>query len=545
MQIGQESVAMDAATKRALPAARLRTAFWLAWTVLLALKVWLGMTLAPFGDEAFYWQESRDLDWSYSDLPAATAFLIRASETVFGHGTLAMRAPFLLLGALLPLLLVRLGIRLFGAARGWAAGLLCLALPLLNVSGVLALPEVPLLVCSVLALDAFERAADTQRRRDWTLLGLALAGAWLCHYRAVLLFAVGLAFLILTARGRRLWRTSGLWLALALSLLGLLPTLVFNVEHDWAALSFQLVERHPWQFHADALVQPIEQALVCTPLFYLLLLWAAWRSLRQMRCGAPWDLFALCAVIPIVVYFAIGCFADDTRFRVHWPLLGYLPLLVALPALLWGGGTESNVAQQPVRAAPRPWLVLTLATLGLGCAATFAYLALAAIPGGAIVLARWKAFPEHFTGWREAAAMTRELLERPEIVGNAIVADNFMLAAELDFALAGTHPVYSLNGPLNAKHGRTAQLALWKRDEDALRALGPADVLLVVEPTARRERERAAWLASICTRVTHVHPLIALDLYEGRKRFRFLRASIDPQQTAMSVDSATNCIPDR
>jgi hypothetical protein len=56
-----------------------------------------------------------------------------------------------------------------------------------------------------------------------------------------------------------------------------MPTLWFNAQHDWAGLRFQFVERHPWSFHADALVQPLEQALVCTPLFYGLLLWAMWQ----------------------------------------------------------------------------------------------------------------------------------------------------------------------------------------------------------------------------------------------------------------------------
>jgi hypothetical protein len=285
------------------------------------------------------------------------------------------------------------------------------------------------------------------------------------------------------------------------------------------ALGFQLVERNPWSFHADALVQPLEQAIVCTPLFYLVLLWAAMRAARRVNAGDPWDLLAVCAVVPIIGYFVLGCFADDTRLRLHWPLPGYLPLLLLLPVLLRERGRAHAGLLR--RAA----LALTFALLVLGCCLAYAYLALAAIPGGASVLTRFKAFPEHWVGWNEVAAETRTRLARPEFAQAALVADNFMLAAELDFAFDGKRAVYTLDHPINVKHGRAPQLALWQRDESALRRLGPTRLLLVVEPTARRERERAAWLSSLCARVENLAPEGGLELYGGRKRYLWFAAS--------------------
>jgi len=478
-------------------------------------RIMLAATLAPFGDEAWYWQESRHLAIGYSDLPPATAWLIRLGETVFGHGVFAMRAPFLLLGALLPLLMVRLGRRLFGGVAGWCAGLLTLGMPLLGTLGIFALPDVPLTLIAALALDYLERAGREQRVRDWVILGLVLAAAWFVHYRAAMLLLAGFAFFALTARGRRLARTPGPWLAVAISALGLIPTLVFNVQHAWASARFQFVERHPWEFHADALVQPLEQALACTPLFYALLLWGLWQVCRRARQGAPWDLLAVCAGVPIAAYFLLGCFADDTRFRLHWPLPGYLPLLIASPVLL-----------REFR--PRAFAVSAFALLALGSAGACAYLAAAAVPGGAAMLAGVKAFPEHFVGWNEVAAKTRDQLAQPQFADSVLVADNFMLAAELDFAFNGERAVYALDQPINTKHGRAAQLAIWQRDEAALDALGPHEVLLVSEPTARRERERAAWIGSLCARVANLAERAQLDLYGGRKRYRWYAGTVPP-----------------
>jgi 4-amino-4-deoxy-L-arabinose transferase-like glycosyltransferase len=512
---------VGAATRSASTAAasRWRTAFWFAWGFSQIVRIALAANLAPFGDEAWYWQESRALDWSYSDLPLATAWLIRFGEMAFGHGVLAMRAPFLLLGALVPFVLIRTGNRVFGSPVGWQAGLLALALPLLGTLGIFALPDVPLTLCWVVALDALESALRTQERRTWILLGFALAGAWLSHYRAGMLILTGLAFLAVTPRGRLLWRDRGLWLAVGISLLGLVPLLLFNAEHGWVALGFQLVERNPWSFHADALVQPIEQAIVCTPLFYLLLLCAAVGAARRANAGEPWDLLAICAIVPIVGYFVLGCFADDTRLRLHWPLPGYLPLLLVVPVLL---GERGRARDRTLRRAA---LASTFGLLVLGCCFAYAYLALAAMPGGAGVLARFKAFPEHWVGWNEAAENTRARLSRPEFARAVLVADNFMLAAELDFAFGGERTVYSLDHPINVKHGRAPQLAQWQRDEAALRALGASELLLVVEPTARRERERAAWLSTLCARVENLAPEGRLELYGGRKRYLWFSAS--------------------
>ena len=487
---------------------------------MLAVHVALAATLSPFGDEAWYWQESRALDWSYSDLPPATATLIRLGEALLGHGVLPMRAPFLLLGALLPLLLVRTGRRVFGAAQGWQTGLLALAMPLTGTLGILALPDVPLTVCSVIALDALERAMRERRLGSWIILGLALAGAWLCHYRAAMLLCAGIVFLSATARGRQLWREPGLWLALAISAIGLAPLIAFNVTHEWAALRFQAIDRNPWSFHADALVQPLEQALVCTPLFYLLLLWAAWQCVRRARDGGPWDLLAVCGVVPIAAFLILGCFADDTRFRVHWPLPGCMPLLLAVPPLL---------AQTAWR---RAVLVAIHSLLLAGQVVASVYLGAAATARGASALAGIKAFPEHFVGWSEAGSRTRALLAQARVADAVLVADNFMLAAELDFALDGARAVYVLDHPINAKHGRAAQLRLWNRDETALAALGHRSVLLAAEPTARRERERAAWMQSLCRRVSGLQPVAALDLFGARKRYRWFVGSIPPNGAA-------------
>lgn len=486
--------------------------FLILFAVTFGLRIVIACTLSPFGDEAFYWQESLAPAWGYSDLPPLTAWLIGASEAVFGHGLLPMRLPFLLIGAAIPFQVRAIARRHADDAAGWQAGTLALCLPLAGSLGVLAVPDVPLTFAILLAMQGLLGALDDGRWRDWCLLGAGLALAWATHYRAAMPMLGGLVFLLATARGRAQWRKPGLWVAMGIAASGLLPIVIYNLQARGAGVAFQLVERNPWQFHADALVQPLEQAATCTPVAYVALLWMAWSAWRR-RGEAPFDAIASIAGTFIVAYFLLGLFADDVRFRVHWPLPGYLLLCAAWPSL-----PSSSAWRRIVHAG----FALALAGLFVG----FAWLGLAASNDGARVLANLKAFPSNFTGWRESAMLLRgELAHEGDAL---VVADNFMLAAELRFALGGARTVYSLDSPLNVKHGRAPQLAAWRIDEAGLRMHAGRRVILVVDETSLRERETRDWLGSICARVDIVRPLSRLDLFDGRRRIAFYDAVARP-----------------
>ncbi len=494
---------------------RWRWAFLLAFMLLLAVKCSIAATLSPFGDEAFYWQESRHLAWGYSDLPPLTAWLIRLGETVAGHGLLGMRWPFLLIGSALPWLVVAFGRAAFDARAGWQGGLLCLALPLAGGLGVLALPDVPLTVAIMVSLLFLLRALRDNRLLDWLLFGAGLALAWMTHYRAAMPILVGALFMLLTPRGRAQWRRGGFWLAMGVAALGLIPLVISNWHQHGAGLDFQLVNRNPWSFHADALVQPLEQALACTPLLYAMLLWAAWRCWRRRGEGAPWDLIGVVSLGFVGLYFVLGLFADDVRFRAHWPLPGYLPLLVALPVLLRGSDR---------RRGTRVLCIAAFALAGAGQLAVMGYLWLAASPEAVQALASSKAFPSRFVGWREAGVAAKQQLAAHRAV---LVADNFMLAAELQFQLGAQTPVYSLDSPLNVKHGRAPQLAIWARDEGALqREHAGAPMLLAVDELALLSHERPDWLGSLCGRINQPHMLQRLDLFDRRRRMAFYLGTV-------------------
>ncbi|MGH8078867.1 MAG: glycosyltransferase family 39 protein, partial [Lysobacter sp.] len=124
---------------------RMRRVFWVLWSAIALVKLLIAARLPLFVDEAFYWQEGQHLAAAYSDLPGLTAWLARLGvELGGGNNTLALRAPFLLIAALVPLLVVRIAAREFGAVRGWLAGCFALLMPLAGSLGLLALPDAPM-----------------------------------------------------------------------------------------------------------------------------------------------------------------------------------------------------------------------------------------------------------------------------------------------------------------------------------------------------------------------------------------------------------------
>ena len=377
-----------------------RRGFVLAWSLLFLAKAWLAFSLQPFGDEAFYALESRRLAWAYSDLPGLTAWLIRVGTELGGQHALAMRAPFLVLGACLPWLARRIAARWFGERAGWQAAWLALLMPLSGLMGVLALPDVPMLVAALLCLDAFASLLQRHGAPALAQLALALCLGALSHYRFALVVLAGAAGLLCVPQGRALLRRPGFWLALAVGAAAWWPLLAWNLAHAGAGLEFQFVDRHPWSPQVDGAWWPLVQALAVTPALFVLLLATlreAWRR-RRGHDAPQWPLLLGLGAVSVPGFFVLAFFADSERVSFHWPLPGWLALACAAPVLL---------------AAWRPWaraLVFTLAALGL--VGVLGYLAMVALPQGRERLAAGPAYADNFSGWREVAGAVRGALAR-------------------------------------------------------------------------------------------------------------------------------------
>ncbi|MEL1264910.1 ArnT family glycosyltransferase [Pseudoxanthomonas putridarboris] len=480
---------------------RARQWFIALWVAATVIKVVIAARLPLFVDEAFYWQEGRHLAAAYSDLPGLTAWLTRLGTVVGGDHVLALRAPFLLLAALLPWLVARGTAHWFGAAAGWQAGTLTVLMPLSGTLGLLALPDVPMAVAAVLCADAgarLLREADAMSAAELAL-GLVIGG--LSHYRFIGVIGVGLLALLWLPEGRRLLRDARVWVALACGVAAWAPLLAWNLEYADAGLRFQLLDRHPWAFHGDGARFLLVQAAMATPLLFWAMLVA---SVRGLRGGGPslpqWRYFALLGAVSTFGFFVLGFFADDERVSFHWPLPGYLALLMAVPLLL--------------REWPSAWRKATWGLAGIGAVLMLGYYLAVSVPGLRAQLAGDKYYPSNFAGWNELAEEVRKARERLP-AGTTLLADNFKTGAELGFAL-GDADIPVLDHPLNHKHGRAPQLQLWKLQHDGQRS---APALLVVGATDVKFSALLAHYQALCRMVGPLPPPQVVNIDHGARRF--------------------------
>jgi 4-amino-4-deoxy-L-arabinose transferase-like glycosyltransferase len=472
------------------------------WLAVSAIKVVLAVSLPVFVDEAFYWLEGRHLAWAYSDLPGLNAWLARLGTAAGGDHALALRLPFLLIGACIPWLIVHMTRREYDARTGWQAGSLALLLPLSGTMGLLALPDAPLLLATLLCLDASLRLL---RRVDGfaageLALGLALGG--LCHYRFAAVIAVGMLAMLSLPAGRRALQRPLPWLAVGIGALAWLPLLLWNLHNADAGLQFQLVDRHPWTFSSEGIRLGRMQLVLATPLLLVAMTVAAWRALRAHGNGASRYL-ASCGAMIVLGFLALGFFADRERVSFHWPLPGYLALLPLVPAVLVGWS--------------RGWRTATWATAALGLLAVLGYYVVASVPAWRAQTASQNFHPTNFAGWSVLAeAVDVRLASMP--AGTRILAGDFKLGAELGFARSDAWiPV--LDHPINDKHGRTPQLALWGLLRRGRAAMRERPALLVVAVDDIEFANLLRYYHRLCEQVGPLPAPEVLNIDHGRQRF--------------------------
>jgi hypothetical protein len=210
--------------------------------------------------------------------------------------------------------------------------------------------------------------------------------------------------------------------------------------------------------------------------------------------------FGLLGGVSTLGIFVLGFFTDEEQVSFHWPLPGYLALLVVVPCVLdtW----------------PRGWRRATSALALAGLLAMLGYYLAVSVPALRQSSADSKFYPRNFAGWTPLAAAVRDELEKLP-PGTRIVADDFKLGAELGFAL-GDADIAVLDHPLNRKHGRAPQLRLWGLEGGSVTGWR----LLVLAPDDVRLRELLGRYHAVCRMLGPLPPpLRTVSVDHGATRF--------------------------
>jgi hypothetical protein len=512
--------------------------FGFAAAFITAIKWLLANRLELYSDEIFYWQASRFPALAYSDLPFMTAMLAGAGSSLFGNSPFAVRSLFLVLSLSIPGLLYWLALPLHGRHRATQSAMLSLCIPMLAMMGLLAVPDVAIIVFGLIFIACLERATRLQHSGYWIATGVSAALGLSTHYRFSLYLLAALAFMTFSRRHWHLWRSPWLWSGAIIAASGLYPALSFNLVNELSGLDYHLVERHPWQFQAEGLLHAFMQATVVTPLMYAALLYTLWQLCKQARTGNDRAmLFALFAGCNLGVYLILAPWADTTRTTLHWPISGYLPLLVYAPQILselksrLAGKFSPTLAQKLILAIPLSGFIGTLLLLA-GIGSQGFNQTLQSVVGQGVL-------SNKMAGWQRTTDHVQELLTKNGLSDRTlIVSDNYYTAAQISFAY-GSGRVYTTDTNKIVRDGRDTQYRIWGKDISGLREQWSADALFITEDSTLDVIEKTAVMQTACELFSGISLLDQLFLYEGEKVFSFyLATGLRPTDMA---GSAPNC----
>jgi len=129
---------------------------------------------------------------------------------------------------------------------------------------------------------SFHAALKRGQMRHWLLLGVAFGGALWAKYFVIVLAAAYAAFMVLDRDARRVWRTPGPWLAIAVAVAIASPHLVWLVENNFLPFAYVDARSAPASGWYDYVLHPA--GFVLGQLFFLLptlLIAAMWVWPRQ------------------------------------------------------------------------------------------------------------------------------------------------------------------------------------------------------------------------------------------------------------------------
>jgi len=315
-------------------------AFWLflfaAATIRLIFLFASPLDLSP--DEAYYWDWSRHLSVGYYSKPPMVAWIIWVSTHLFGSSAVAVRLPAVIFGQLTILALYYFS-RVIAGQKIALYTCILFGFTILGcvISYVMTI-DAPLLFFWTISLYFFWKAIEIKVRAwPWIATGLSV-GLGLLSKQTMLAFpAFGFLYLFTEKRTRRLFLTPWPYLALAIALALLLPTIKWNMDHGWITL---LHTEHHFEPNKGGAIKSIVTFSrfffgtlgVMTPITFLLILWVSLVSAKGLfNLSSRERYLFFFGPLPIIMIFFL---AFRQKVNVNWPAPFYISA-IALTAV-WG-----------------------------------------------------------------------------------------------------------------------------------------------------------------------------------------------------------------
>ncbi len=397
------------------------------------------------GDEAHYWDWSRQLDWSYYSKGPAVAFVIRFGCLIFGDNVLGVRFPALLLAVGTSICTYWLTRRVYGSDKlALGAVLLCHIMPMCIAGSLLMTIDPPYYFCWAMATCLAHVAIVSDKKWAWPTAGVFIGLSFLAKYAALLWLICLVIYLIVDKPQRRWLKSVWPWMTIAVALLFTIPVLVWNAQHDW--VTFGHVSRsttenqsgfNPLNILSNFGLMIGSQIGILNPIvagFMVAAVVMAWRT----RCRETSDtcdvghskssasLFLLSFSLPFLLFVTFVTLFKE--IEPNWPAAAYftmVPLTVWFISRTWR--------------RTKGWLIVAT-FIGIAAMPVMHY-STAFYPYLPIPPRKWDPAARLY-GWREIGEEVSLLLRQSNLNEPFVLSDKYQLTGLMAFYVEGHPKVY-------------------------------------------------------------------------------------------------------
>jgi 4-amino-4-deoxy-L-arabinose transferase-like glycosyltransferase len=313
---------------------------------LIGLFVFLHLVLiSSFGisaDAAHYGMYALNPALSYFDHPPIVGWILIPSQYFF-PGIESLRLTTILFMTINSLLLLRLAKQLYPNSEltpVFTLALFYLSL-ITQLLGWGMVPDVPLMTWNLLIVLSALKLKQAFSLKEFILFGIWVGLAGLTKYTAIVIPVALMIWLALEKQLVSWLKQPGLWIAVVIAALMLIPVIVWNIENDWISFAYQFDHgaAGEWKI-SNALRMQVAQFAAYAPLAYVLgivvmvaALLGVLKSRTEFTSGQR-----LVFVMAMLHLGLVAWSSGNGELLPHWGALGWLlmaPLAANKLLQLW------------------------------------------------------------------------------------------------------------------------------------------------------------------------------------------------------------------
>ena len=323
------------------------TLVWLLIIVTFVLRIIVASTTGLGIGESYYFRGAVDLQLSYFDQPPLFFWVSGLFVKLFGLNNFALRVPAVLFFGGTTFLTYLSAKKLFGDWPAfWAALILNMSFVFTLPVAVWYQPDAPLMFFGMLSVYVlinllfYDKSQLGERKRSsiyfwWVLLGVSVGLASLAKYHSIFIIAGGGLYIILNKKSHHWLKHPGLYLAAFISIVFLLPVIIWNSQNHWISFVFQgsrASGSSGFHLHPEWFLRSVAgQALWLAPWIWYPTIKELVRSVRKFRTDNKLSFIFCMSVLPIAFFTTITLWSNS-QYHFHWQALGYLILFMPLGA---------------------------------------------------------------------------------------------------------------------------------------------------------------------------------------------------------------------